>query len=59
MLGVRGFDGFAVLSNTQWGWSLTNVNSDVATLTIDKIQLQHLYFSFLQIGAYPTTTAAA
>ena len=51
-------DGFAVLSNTQWGWSLTNVNSDVATLTIDKIQLQHLYFSFLQIGAYPTTAAA-
>ena len=42
-----------MLSNIQWGWTLTSVTTEgVATLTINKINLQFLYFSFLQIGAY-------
>ena len=57
ILGVRGFDGFPILSNTQWGWTLLNVSTtETATLTLDKKQLQNIYFSFFQISKYVTTT---
>lgn len=50
MLGLRGFDGFTTLSGCYWGWQVSSVNSTVATLLIDKKQLQNIYFSLLQIG---------
>ena len=58
LLGTRGIAGFTILFDTTWGWSLLNQSSNgTATITIDKYQLQYVYFSFLQIGQYSTTTS--
>ena len=57
LMGLRGISGFTILSNAMWGWSLLSTDSNnISTLTIDKNQLQYIYFSFFQIGIYTTTT---
>jgi hypothetical protein len=55
ILGLRGFEGFTVLSGCYWGWQIASVNSTSATLTIDKNQLQKISFSFFQLGQESTT----
>lgn len=56
LLGLRGFSGFTALTGCYWGWSITSVNNDIATLTISQKQLQYLQYSFFQIGKYTNST---
>ena len=57
ILAIRGLEGFPILGNAQWGWSITAVNGSLATLTIDKSQVQNMYYSFFQIAAYEVTAS--
>ena len=57
LMGMRGLNGFTILNNATWGWSILNISSNsIVTINVDKYQLQYIYFSFFQIGIYTTTT---
>lgn len=58
VLGIRGFDGFTILQDAQWGWTVLQITGEVATLTVDKYRLQNIYFSFFQIGSASSTTTS-
>lgn len=57
ILALRGFYGPTSVATNNFGWSIANITNDNAKITIYKLYITELQYSFLQIGKYINNAA--